>query len=186
MARIVKQTSFKARWYHIVLVRFLWILILVIIIGTFSAEYFLIVKPKIYQARSGGPLDISTHEQILAEQQQYLEDLKALKAEAETINKTELEKLYLVVANKAEMPAILSQIESLAAQATNMQLIGLGLNIEQGVISISLSFKGGDYRIIKEYLSTIEKNIRIMDVASLSIKELGNLFSLNIDTYYLE
>ncbi|MDA2922902.1 hypothetical protein MYX07_06595 [Patescibacteria group bacterium AH-259-L07] len=188
---IIQQSNFKPKWYHIILVRYLIIIIVVIAMAAFLVEYLFIISPYVNQTRDGGPLDLATHEKILQEQKQYLEKLQQLQAESDTINRAELEKLNFVVANKLDMAAVLRQLESLAAQ-TEMELIGLGVSIgekegaERGAITMGLSFTGGEYRSIKEYLSTIEKNIRIMDVTDLSMKEIGNLFFLSVKSYYLE
>lgn len=190
MAKIT-QTTFKPRWYHIVLVKYLIIIIVVMAVFAFLAEYLFIIKPKVDQTRHGGLLDLGTYEQILDEQEQYFEKLQQLKVESDTINRAELEKLDFVVANKLDMAAVLSQLESLAHQ-TEMNLIGLGLGIDtqgaaqKGTIVMHLSFVGGNYQTIKEYLSTIEKNIRIMDVTNLSMREIGNLFSFSVKSYYIE
>lgn len=187
----ITQSGFKPKWYHSILVRYLMIIIIIIAVVAFLAEYFFIISPYVSSARDGGPLDITTHEQILHEQKQYLEKLKQLQDESDMINRAELEKLNFVIANKLDMAAILRQLESLASQ-TEMELIGLGIRTggeggaEQGTIIMSLSFTGGEYRTVKEYLSTIEKNIRIMDVTELSIREIGNLFSLTVKSYYIE
>ncbi|MDA2936547.1 hypothetical protein MYX06_04995 [Patescibacteria group bacterium AH-259-L05] len=191
MAHIVEQSNFKPKWYHSILVRYLMIIIIIITVVAFLAEYFFIILPYVNQTRDGGPLDLSTYEQILDEQEQYLEKLQQLQVESDAVNRAELEKLNFVVANRLDMAAILSQLESLASQ-TEMELIGLGVNIggEEGsegtTIAMNLSFTGGEYRTVKEYLSTIEKNIRIMDVTDLSMREIGNLFSLTVKSYYIE
>ncbi len=185
MARIIKQEIFRPKWHHVLLVKYWWILIILIVLVVFSSEYFFIIKPKVDQAVNGGPFDLASHRQVLAEQKEYLQRLEELKIESDNINIAELEKLDLVLANTVSMPDILKQIDALAIQS-GLELIGFGAGYEQGVITISLSFKGGDYQSIKQYLAAIEKNIRIMDVETVTMKELGNILSLTIKSYYLE
>lgn len=188
----ITQTGFKPKWYHVILVRYLLIIVIVITVIAFLSEYLFIIKPKMDQTSAGGLLDVGVYEQIFLEQKQYLEKLQKLQEESEKIDRAELEKLNFVIAGKLDMPAVLRQLETLAAQ-TDMTLIGLGVSADKGekgkakgTVIMSLSFTGGDYRVIKEYLSAIEKNIRIMDVTNLSMREVGNLFSLTVKSYYIE
>lgn len=181
----IKQKALKSKWHHVVLVKYWMILIVFIAIAVFVSEYFFIIKPKLDLAVNGGLLDIGTHQQILVEQEEYLAKLTALKQEEVNINIEELKKLDYVLANSAEMPAILRQINALAVQS-RLNLLGFNVWYDNGEILMNFTFKGGDYESIKEYLRAIEKNIRIMDVDNLVIKELGNIFSVSIKSYYLD
>ena len=181
----VKQTIFRPKWYHIILVKYWLVLIILIVLVGFFSEYYFIIKPKIDQAVDGGPLDLGSHQQILTEQKEYLQKLKDLKQEAENINKAELNKLDYVLANSVEMPAILTQIKALDVQS-KLELVGFTIGHDKGTIMLAFTFKGGDYQGVKQYLNSIEKNIRIMDVDTITVKELGNVLSLTIKTYYLE
>ncbi len=184
MARI-RRTISKTKRHQVFLVKFYWLIIIIVFLAAFLIEYFFILKPKLDQVASGGPLDIQSRQNILAEQEAYLKRLEELKAEADEINRAELEKLNYVLAQKVEIPDILNQINVLAQQS-GLTLTRFDFDFGQGVVTLNLNFKDGTYQIIKQYLEMIEKNIRIMDVTHLDIKNVGNLLSLTIQSYYLE
>ncbi len=184
MAKIT-QTVFKPKWYHTFLVKYWWILIVILVLVVFSFEYFFVVKPRKDRAANGGPFDLATYQQILDEQKDYFEKLKVWEKEASSINKAELEKLNYVVAEKMDLPAALKQVDILDVQS-GLELVGFSVDYSQGVVTTNLTFKGGSYQTIKQYLDFIEKNIRIMDVEKIDIGEMGNIFSLSIKSYYLD
>ena len=67
-----------------------------------------------------------------------------------------------------------------------MESLGFDFVYDQGVLQINLRLKTSNYQDIKKYLDEIEKNIRIMDITSISIKGIGTDLSLSIRSYYLE
>ena len=77
-----------------------------------------------------------------------------------------------------------SSVQSVAAKATSTQLI-------KPVAAISVQFKViGFYSDIKNFISSVENNLRIMDIRSISIDPLGKAdqdyyrADLTVITYY--
>src|SRR6056297_1651489 len=177
--------KFQAKWYHRFLVRYWFVIIIVVVISLFSLEYFLVISPNVKQTKNGRALDVETHKKILEEQRQYLQGLKALNKEAVKLSEDNLKKLDYVVAQDVDLPKILNKIDILIKQS-NLEVLQYGVGWENGEITMNFGFTNGDYAKVKDFLKDIEKNIRIMDVTSISLKEVGNLVSLTIKSYYLK
>ncbi len=180
-----KKKKFQAKWYHRILVRYWFVIIIIVMIALFSFEYFFLIQPKVKKTKNGKALDVETHEKILKQQKQYLRDLKDLKKKADQLEEGDLEKLDYVVAKDVDLPKILNKIDILIKQS-NLEVLKYGVGWEDGEITMNFGFTNGDYQKVKDFLKDIEKNIRIMDVTSISLKEVGNLVSLTIKSYYLK
>ena len=160
-------------------------MIFVFLIILFSINYFLFFKPKLAETRNNGPLDVDYYQNILDEQEVYLEKLKDLKNKADGINQSEMNKLDYVLAQEANLPSILNHINVLAEQS-NLELTGLNVDFGEGIINLSLSFADGTYQKMKKFIKQIETNIRVMDIQELSFQNIGNVLNLKIKTYYLD
>ncbi len=180
-----KDKNFQVKWYHKLLVRYWFIIILVIMIGLFSFDYFFVIQPKLAKTQNGKSLDLKTHQNILNEQQDYLNKLKNLEKESKKIKEDELDKLDYVVAQDADLPKILNKLDALIKQS-RLEVSKYGVGWQNGEITMNFSFTGGDYQKVKGFLKRIEKNIRIMDVTSVSFKGVGSSISLTIKSYYLQ
>jgi len=187
MARIRKEQIKKGKFQTFV-VKFYWLIILLVFLVALGFEYFFLIKPKIEQTLNGGPLDVETRQVILDKQRTYYEELKLLEKQADEINYVELEKINYVLDKNVNLPNILRQIETLRvlAKQSNLELGVFDFSFEEGILIINLSLDGGNYQSVKKYLNEIEKNIRVMDVTGISLKNIGSSFSLTIQTYYLE
>ncbi len=184
MAR-VRREQVKIGKYQNFVVRLYWLVIILVFLTAVCVEYFVIIKPKLQQTYNGGPLDVESRQSILEEQRVYYEALKALEKEASEINKVELEKVNYVIAEKIDIPDILNQIYLLNKQE-GMEPLDFNFDFDQGALQINLHLKTSNYQDIKKYLDEIEKNIRIMDITSISIKGIGTDLSLTVQSYYLE
>ena len=82
MAKL-KPKVFTARWYHHLIARFNWALILgaALILIFFSYQY--IFKVRREMEKSGGSLDLSYYEKNLEKEKEYLKNLKTLKEETD-------------------------------------------------------------------------------------------------------
>lgn len=181
----MSKTEVKASAYQRFVVRFYWLVIIIFFLIALSVEYFIIIRPRLEQTKDGGSLDLKSRENILAEQKEYLAKLETLKKESEGINFADMEKIKFVLAEKISVPDILKQIAILGEQS-GFTLNNFSYKFEKGVLTFNFDFQGGSYQTLKAFLAEIEKNIRIMDVVSLSLKNVGNSFSLVIQSYYLE
>ncbi|GEM_PF-1099159 len=184
MAKIT-QTTFKPKWYHLIIVKYWWTLTILVILAVFLIEYLFFIRVKIEQTVNGGPLDLATYQQILAEQEEYLKNLEQWYQETKQIDEGELDKLNYVVAEKMDFPTVLKQIDFLSVQS-GWELISFGFDYKNGETLMNFTFKGGNYEGIKRYLDFMERNIRIMDIETINMKELGNVLSFSVKSYYLD
>ena len=53
-------------------------------------------------------------------------------------------------------------------------------------VSISISVKGATYELLKNFLSALENNLRLMDVQAISFNPKDGSASLTVNTYYLK
>lgn len=183
MAKI-KQKNLETKWHQLILVKFSGLIVFVFLVTLLSVNYFSFFKPKLAETKGNGLLDISYYQNVLKEQEAYLEKLENLKTKAEGIDQNEMNKLDYVLANEAYMPSILNHIDALVKQS-DLELMGLGVDFDKGVIDISLSFTDGTYQKMKKFIKQIETNIRVMDIKELSFQNIGNILNLKIKTYYL-
>ncbi|MDD5625710.1 MAG: type 4a pilus biogenesis protein PilO [Patescibacteria group bacterium] len=184
MAKIIEEKKFDIKWYHIILVKFCWTLIVFIIIAAFSAEYFFIIKPKVNQTTGGGQFDVENYKTIVKDQEAYLNKLETLEVRTKKISPDSLEKLDYTIAEKSDLPSILNQIDIISRQA-GMEFVGFSVNSDKGVTTINLNFDKGTYQACKEFLDYLEKNSRIMDVSQIALKNIGTSLTVTIKTYSL-
>jgi len=184
MARIKKE-QIKGGGLQSFIVRFYWLVIILVFLAAIFVEYFLIIKPKLEQTYNCGPLDVKSREGALEEQRIYYEELKVLEKEANEINQAELEKINYVIAEKIYLPDILKQIY-LLGEEENVILSAFNYVFDQGALQIDLSFETANYQEIKKYLDKLEKNIRIMDVTNISMAGIGSSLSIKLQSYYFK
>ena len=171
-----KPKVFTAYWYHHLIVRFDWLVIIGIALVLFIPEYNYVIKPGLEIGKTSGALDLGSYQKALEEEKVYLKNLKALKVETDKIAQMDLEKLDYVVASGSNLSDVLNQIYLLTSQSN--------LNIQS--FSINLGLIGGNYEIFKKFLESVENNIQIMDITDLSLSEDQTSFSVTIKTYYQE
>jgi Tfp pilus assembly protein PilO len=184
MAKLRKKKA-QAKFGQVIIVKFYWVIVLVVFIAALFFEYFILIKPQVEQLRNGGELDLEARQNILKEQKNYLAKLQQLKEESDKINRTELEKINYVLARKISVPDILNQIKILSEQS-DLEMTNFSFEYGGKVLTLNMKFEKGTYHAVKEYLSQIEKNIRIMDIKEISISNVGGSLSLTIQSYYME
>ena len=180
-----KSKVFETRWYHYVLVRFNWLLIIGIALILFFSEYNYIIKPAFKMAKVGGAAEVSSYQKALEEEKKYLNGLKALKEETDKISKLDLEKLDYVVSSGQNLASVLNQIYLLAS-LQNLSIQNFSISSTGGVTTVGLGLGNSTYEIFKKFLAAAENNIQIMDVTDLNLAADGTSFTVTIKTYYQE
>ena len=160
-------------------------LLILIFCLALALEYFLVVHPLKEMTKNGGSLDIQFYENLLTEERQMLDKLKKLDKKVDSLDKRSLSKLDDVMASKIDIPELLNEFY-LIAQDNGYQLNDISFAPKDGVYYVTVSFSGGNYQLFKRLLTTIEKNIRIMDITNLSFSGAGESCNFTINTYYLE
>lgn len=136
---------------------------------------------------------IENQKKVLEEKQNLINTVEGLRSEYEN-NKETLDKLDYIVPGKQEIPNLIVQIEAIAAKG-GLVLGEMRFKTEEKssekyntlIIELSLS---GDYASFEKFLSTIEENIRLMDVESITFtsaeSEGASLFNFGVifNAYY--
>jgi len=180
-----KPKVFTAYWYHHLIVRFDWLVIIGIALVLFIPEYNYVIKPGLEIGKTSGTLDLGSYQKALEEEKVYLKNLKALKVETDKIDQMDLEKLDYVVASGSNLSDVLNQVYLLTSQ-NSLNIQSFSINLDKGVTTINLGLAGGNYEIFKRFLESVENNIQIMDITDLSLSEDQTSFSVTIKTYYQE
>jgi len=182
MAKL-KAKVFEAKWYHYLIVKFNWLLIIIIALGLFVSEYKYIVRPSLQMAESNQAFKVDFYQSALKEEQEYLQGLKNLKMEIDKIDQLDLEKLDYVVSSGPDLPNLLNRIYLLINES-GLQMKNFSINFQAGVITIKLSLAGSNYQTFKQFLAIVENNIQIMDITDLNLSVDQTSFDVTIKTYY--
>jgi len=189
MPEEAKRKDFQVKFYHVILVRFVWVILLIAFFAALGADYFFFVKPNLELAKDGGPLDVEFHQQLLQREEAYLQKLSNLKAAKDSIAQVNLDKLDQILAPGFSVPALFRFFHTLE------QMARLEMNSfsylppdegKQGVVLVQLHFEKASYEEFKQLLKIIEDNIRIMDIIDLELKGAGEGIGLTIQTYISE
>jgi hypothetical protein len=182
MAKL-KDKAFETRWYHYLLVKFYWAIILLfaVILSIFAYNY--IIQPIQKIKSKGGVLDVNYYQKILSEESAYYQNLKDLSDQVGRIRQEDLDKLEQVIADDSNLPAVLNQVNLLVEQNQSL-LDNFGVSSADGVTTINLSLGNSSYESFKNFLYGVENNIQIMDVTDLNLAPDQKSFTVVVKTYY--
>lgn len=166
-------------------------LLILIIMG---AGYYFILAPKYHEAGQASRTKLTLAQTELEKRKQYYADLQQLVANYQKISPAEIQKLKLILPQGKDIPGLLVQFQALATK-NNLLLSSLNFNDATGdndkakikTISISVELFGGSqnsYTEIKNFISSIETNLRLFDVDSVFFSPDSANYSLTIFTYY--
>jgi len=181
------------------------VVIIVVILLIALICYFTFLGPKISKIREYRVFDYKKKQSELTERQQYLADLKVLNDHYNQWQQEELEKIEKVLPSTEDYPSIFAQYEKLISDAGyNLTDISIYKSAETskknkadtfslssgniGVLNIQISVSAPEdygYDNFKTLLNTIENNLRLIDVTSLSFEPNRTSFRLSLKTYYL-
>ena len=194
------KVGYKNKLVELVNKHFRIIMIAVAVIILFLA-YITIIGPKIAQIQDQGIFDYNAKKNELSSRQTYLERLKIMKEEYERINTQDILKISEILPEEEDISGIFVQLEALAKDS-GLKLIKITINktarsVREGAtgittgssgirtLEVSISVSGGeDYGNLKSFLDKIEKNIRLLDVQTVSFVPKQN-YVLMMQTYYL-
>ena len=145
--------------------------------------------------------DLAAHKEALADQKKVFDQVKDLIAENQSISVIR-ENVSRVIPGKEDYPNLVTQLSGLASAAQlrvnsidmnalpggNGEIRGAGGLPSASVLQVTV-VATGTYQALKDFLSTLERNIRITDLVSLgiSVPASGSQnFSYNIvlNSYY--
>jgi len=184
------------KYYKVV---FIVIVILVLLIC-----YFGFLSQKIADIRSYRISDYREKQIELEERQSYLASLKELNTHYNAWKEKDIEEIEKVLPPSEDFPGIFSQYEKLATDAgytlrdiqiyrsvdkkTSEKVDASLTSSNVGVLNLQLGLEASSeygYDNFITLLDTVEKNIRLTDVITLSFSPGKEQYRLNLKTYYL-
>jgi Tfp pilus assembly protein PilO len=185
------------------------ILILVIII----IGYFSLLLPQYRKLKDTGIFENKEAENMLAEREQYLADLREMRQAYDELEIRAWRSLDNILPAEDEIYLLFAQMEVFAR---DNNLILTSININDGsidaaatgqsvankaidpsnvsvkpadnirTVSLSLNLTGiNSYENFKQFLDSIENNVRILDLRSLAYSPGNNTYTVTLTTYYL-
>jgi|SRR3989344_6850662 len=146
--------------------------------------------------------DLASRSELLENQLRIVGEIGNLLDQYQSLAGTK-EAISLALPNQEDYPTLMNQINALA-RTSGLNLSGVGINLLPyrqtatalegsnvpvvSVIQLNLTLRGS-YQALKSFLGTLETNIRVMDLVSLSIapSQLGGQdysFSVVVNAYY--
>jgi Tfp pilus assembly protein PilO len=145
--------------------------------------------------------ELTSKTDFLAKQQAAISDVQQLLAQYQGVARLS-ESLSMALPNKENVSSILSQITAIAqSSGIAVQSVGItylplkpanaSISLARGIGTLRLNIEmAGSYAALKKFMQSLETNIRVMDVQTLTIDPIGRSdqdlfsYSLNVDTYY--
>jgi len=178
------MTSPAKKIYEYILVKYSLIFNIILLIILVLAGFWFLVKPKLDSLKKGGPLDPTIYGEIINSQKTYLNQIKQLKKDFDSLNQDRIKKLNYVIADKPDLATMFVIFDNLTRQH-GLIIDSISADFNAGVFKTKISVSGGDYRTFKEFLNTLEKSVRMMDVSNIQVSIQGNKYTFDINTYYL-
>lgn len=150
-----------------------------------------------YQSAMEAKKDLNNAQADLENKQSELSDLKTLN-EKLTNMRVEIDDVKKVVPQGPDIPELLVNLEAIASRSlmtfnsVTVSEAGRSTSAAEGTavsptgvqnLSISVSVTG-EYNNLKVYLDSLEKNIRLLDVQSVSMGSEGS-YNLTMNAYYV-
>lgn len=200
-----KLKLFSFRYYKVITS----VIVLLIVVSS----YYFVLQPKYNEVSIGGRYNLSSLQEDLSNRQDYLSQLQDLNNNFDKISAQEKIKLEKILPRDSDVPGLLVQIESLALDH-NLLLEGVTFNevprvvqgasrrsnrgvvteevvdplesIDKVTVNLNLrSLDGSGYTRVKEFLTSLEDNLRIFDVSAVFFTPDSPSFSISLVTYYL-
>lgn len=189
--------------------RFAIILLLIIILGS---GWLFFLGPR-WEDLNTERAAFKNQQEIFISRENRLEKLEKITRDYEGIAEEKIKKIESVLPSVEDLPGIFVQMEALAKE-NEFILSSVEIKKEEsGIrnlafaeasageqvqrtpdsfgesrikeIGITLKLENGSYERFKKFLSEVEKNLRILDVISVSFDSKGTSFGVELKTYYL-
>ena len=194
---ITKRPS-KNQWQLVVL-RYHKIITALIVIIIFVGSYFFILEPKYQQVGIGGQYNVDTLTKELEKRKNYVTEVQALIANYQQLRQDDIIKLEQILPHKKDIPGLFVQLEAIAKE-NGLRLVGISINEVPGVtrvendgvigkLNITVNLVGkttGGYRIVKDYLASVERNLRLFDVNAVYFTPGSPNYTISLFTYYFQ
>lgn len=169
-------------------------------------SYFLLLKPKVTETTNSISENIISHEKLLQAEKTKLANLQEAVRDYQNINKDDLARVNTILPDEYNKEALYGEIEEIIKQngfiPTSIALVKEGetkegnnneantaqnptanSNSHIGTINISLGIASIDYAGMKNLLTVLQNNLRLLDVKDLKLSD-GGAATLEMSTYY--
>ncbi|MFA6255493.1 MAG: hypothetical protein WC675_05760 [Patescibacteria group bacterium] len=206
-AKEVKKDKKRNPALMLALIRYHKLITALLVILIIFLSYQFILEPKYQQVSLGGRYNLATLEEELNKRETYLNSLKELAGNYQKISQEQVENLKKILPAEKDIPSLFVQLQALTEQH-NLILATISINeiseasstkkskvqeetppapgIKKLDISLNLIGKegGNNYLAVKEFLTTLESNLRLFDVNSVYFSPTSANYSINLFTYY--
>ena len=162
-------------------------------------SYFFILKPKYEQVGIGGNYNLKAVKEEVNKREIFLKDLAELISRYQQINTNDLSRINQALPQGKDIAGLLVQLQNLAennglllasvsVSDPTEPMAGKNGKAEIQQLSVNLSLIGSQnniYRQLKEFLDSLETNLRLFDVSAVYFTPGSPAFSVNLTTYYL-
>ncbi|HLC90059.1 MAG TPA: type 4a pilus biogenesis protein PilO [Patescibacteria group bacterium] len=162
-------------------------------------SYFFILKPKYEQVGIGGNYNLKAVKEEVNKREIFLKDLAELISRYQQINTNDLSRINQALPQGKDIAGLLVQLQNLAennglllasvsVSDPTEPMAGKNGKAEIQQLSVNLSLIGSQnniYRQLKEFLDSLETNLRLFDVSAVYFTPGSPAFSVNLITYYL-
>ncbi len=185
---------------------FRWLATLMVL-AVFSIGAFFVVLPKYQEVSREINETLTDQDNKYRTVSQYVNDLRKVNAEYRAIDQTSLERMKKFLPTDPETEDLLVQLESLSrSQGINLTSLNLSsegkkasgnpfagneggnasLAADIGRVKINLAAKNVDYNLLKDFLGSLEKSLRLLDVYNVDFQPSYGSMTLEIYAYYLK
>ena len=191
-----KNNKKKGLDFSKILSRYYKMITLVLVTSVFVLGYYLLV-PKYQEISLGGEYSLDTLEQEKSSRQNYLKDLKKIIENYNQISQEDIDKLKQILPEQKDIPNLFIQLQALVEDngfiLSSVDIsegnagVAKGNNSNGAVIqrlNINLDLVGRDYIALKEFLQSLEYNLRLYDVNAVYFVPGSDTYSINLFTYY--
>ncbi len=167
--------------------------IVIIFAVVFVSFFYYIIQPELQKYLSGGPLNVTTVQELLKSRKAYHDDLKGLFTFYTTATQQKTDPLALILPSDKDVPTLYALFEKIGKDAdVGLQVIDISSNGEQAKktkgqirkVPIALRFVAVDYAGLQRLIATLESNIRLTTIEGFTFDPTNKIASFTVDTYY--
>lgn len=189
MAASPLQKSPSAKLFD-VLVPFLVVLIFA---GVFGLSFYYVIQPELQKYLPGGQQNYPSVKELHDSRVAYRNDLQSLAEFVAQTSSDAQDPITWVLPSNDDVPTLYALFEKIAKDVNvGLQVIDIANTAEDAIktksqirsVPIELRFVNVDYATLKRLITTLESNIRLTTLESLSYDPLGETVSIAVHTYY--
>ncbi|KKR21074.1 MAG: hypothetical protein UT48_C0014G0008 [Parcubacteria group bacterium GW2011_GWE2_39_37] len=178
-----KINIFLINYFNFILAA--WVLIVL------AFGYYMIILPKYKKSAEEIGATVSSQIQIYEERKQYLAQLEKLNKTYKGISNEQIKRIDALLPNEPGGEKLLAQFEAITANS-GVVLTSINYSLVEDAkgglsrVKIILGLSGVDYGSIKNFLSILENNLRLINVTDLNFTASGGSAKLVLEAYYLK